>query len=244
MLGIVLFGSTVLIPEFLQSSLGYTAERAGWALSPGGLVLMFMMPVAGILTSKKKIDPRLLVAIGFLGTSLALHLMTIIYLQIDFRTIVLLRMFQVLFMPLIFVPISTLNYIGVPREKSNQVSGLSNFSRNMGGAMGTSLLTTFLARQDQMHQRSFAAHTSNANANFQQMLSGFKTLFLSQGYDSITASQKALALAYQTVRAQASTLSFENSFWVMSLMVLFLAPLPFIMRRPKPGERKEAAAAH
>jgi len=121
-LGIVLFGSTVLIPEFLQSSLGYTAERAGWALSPGGLVLMLMMPVAGILTSKR-IDPRLLVAIGFLGTSLSLHLMTVIYLQIDFRSIVLLRMFQVLFMPLIFVPISTLNYIGVPREKTTRCRG-------------------------------------------------------------------------------------------------------------------------
>ena len=65
-LGMVLFGSTVLIPEFLQSSLGYTAERAGMALSPGGLVLMFMMPVAGRLTATK-IDPRLLIALGFLG---------------------------------------------------------------------------------------------------------------------------------------------------------------------------------
>jgi len=110
--------------------------------------------------------------------------------------------------------------------------------------MGTSLLTTFLARQNQMHQRTFAAHTSNGDANFDQMLSGFKALFLSQGYDSVVASQKALALAYQTVQAQASTLSFENSFWVMSLMILFLVPLPFIMRRPKPGERKQAAAAH
>src|SRR6185437_13242053 len=113
-LGIVLFGSTVLIPEFLQSSLGYTAERAGMALSPGGLVLMFMMPIAGRLTASKA-DPRLLVAIGFLGTSFTLRLMTIIYLQIDFSTIVILRMVQVIFMPLIFIPISTLNYIGVPR---------------------------------------------------------------------------------------------------------------------------------
>ncbi len=137
-LGIVLFGSTVLIPEFLQSSLGYTAERAGMALSPGGLVLMLMMPIAGRLTATK-IDPRLLVATGFLGTSITLHLMTIIYLDIDFRTIIILRMIQVIFLPLIFVPISTLNYVGVPREKNNQVSGLSNFARNIGGAIGTSL---------------------------------------------------------------------------------------------------------
>jgi MFS transporter, DHA2 family, multidrug resistance protein len=230
-LGIVLFGSTVLIPEFLQSSLGYTAARAGLALSPGGLVLMFMMPVAGRLTATK-VDPRLLVAIGFLGTSITLRLMTTIYLQIDFQTIVLLRMMQVVFLPLIFVPISTLNYIGVPREKNNQVSGMSNFARNIGGAMGTSLLTTFLARQNQTHQKSFAAHTTYANSNFQHMLDSLKGLFVSQGYDVVTATNKALAMAYQTVQGQANALSFKNSFWVMSAIVLCLVPLPFIMRRP------------
>ena len=83
-LGMVLFGSTVLIPEFLQSSLGYTAERAGMALSPAGFVLMVMMPLAGRL-SGTKIDPRLLISIGFLGTAITLHGMTIINLQIPFK---------------------------------------------------------------------------------------------------------------------------------------------------------------
>ncbi|HEY7306519.1 MAG TPA: DHA2 family efflux MFS transporter permease subunit [Bryobacteraceae bacterium] len=240
-LGMVLFGSTVLIPEFLQTSLGYTAERAGMALSPGGLVLMLMMPVAGRLTATK-VDPRLLVSIGFLGTAATLHLMTIIYLQIDFHTIVILRMIQVIFMPLIFIPISTLNYIGVPREKNNQVSGLSNFARNIGGSIGTSLLSTFLTRQNQTHLRMFALHTSHANSNFSQFLSGLEHLFLAQGYDAVTAAQKALALAYQTVQQQASALSFENSFWVMSAVVALLTPLPFLMRRPRPGEQQPRAA--
>jgi DHA2 family multidrug resistance protein len=242
-LGIVLFGSTVLIPEFLQSSLGYTAERAGMALSPGGLVLMFMMPVAGRLTATK-VDPRLLVALGFLGTSITLRLMTTIYLQIDFSTIVLLRMIQVVFMPFIFIPISTLNYIGVPREKNNQVSGMSNFARNMGGAIGTSLLTTFLARQNQTHQETFAAHTTGSN--FQQLLSGLEAMFRAQGFDAATAANKAMAMAYQTIQAQANALSFENSFWVMSAIVLCLVPLPFIMRRPprRAAADRSLAAAH
>lgn len=243
-LGIVLFGSTVLIPEFLQSSLGYTAERAGMALSPGGFMLMIMMPIAGRVLSTK-IDPRLLIMFGFLGTSVTLHLMTIIDLQISFSTIVTLRMIQVMFLPFIFIPISTLNYVGVPREKSNQVSGLSNFARNMGGAMGTSLLSTFLARQNQTHQLALSAHTAHSNFSFNQMLSGFKALFLSQGYDAVTAAKKALAMAYQTVQAQAGALSFENSFWVMSFIVFCLVPLPLIMRRPRPGEtRGSDAPAH
>ncbi len=240
-LGMVLFGSTVLIPEFLQTGLGYTAERAGLALSGGGLVLMLMMPVAGRLTASK-IDPRLLISIGFLGTAVTLHLMTIIYLQIDFRTVVILRMLQVIFLPLIFIPITTLNYVGVPREKNNQVSGLSNFARNIGGSIGTSLLSTFLTRQNQTHLRMFAAHTSQANGNFQQFLHGLESLFLAQGYDAVTAAKKALALAYQVIQQQASALSFVNSFWIMSVVVACLTPLPFIMRRPRPGEQQPRAA--
>ncbi|HLJ50280.1 MAG TPA: DHA2 family efflux MFS transporter permease subunit [Bryobacteraceae bacterium] len=239
-LGMVLFGSTVLIPEFLQTSLGYTAERAGMALSPAGFVLMFMMPIAGRITATK-VDPRLLISVGFLGTAFTLHQLTMVNLQIDFHTIVYLRMAQVVFMPFIFIPISTLNYVGVPREKNNQVSGISNFARNLGGSIGTSLLSTFLARQNQMHQTNLASHTGHGDANFERWFAGLKALFLSQGYDAVTATQKALTLAYQTVRAQANTLSFENSFWVMSIIIACLSPLPFIMRRPKPGEGQRSA---
>ena len=240
-LGIVLFGSTVLIPQFLQQSLGYTAERAGMALSPGGFALMLMMPIAGRLTGTK-IDPRLLVSCGFLSMGITLHLMTIIYPGIDFRTIVFLRIIQVLPMAFIFIPISTLNYIGVPREKNNQVSGLSNFARNIGGSIGTSLLSTFIARQNQAHQSGFAAHTSRGDVNFQQYLAGLKALFLSQGFDAATATAKALSMAYQSLLAQANALSFKNSFWGMSLMVLCLTPLPFVMRRPRPGQGRPQAA--
>jgi len=240
-LGMVLFGSTVLIPEFLQSSLGYTAELAGLALSPAGFVLMFMMFVAGRLTATK-IDPRLLICIGFLGTAFALRLMTNIYLQIDFATIVLLRCFQVIFMPLIFIPISTLNYVGVPREKNNQVSGISSFMRNIGGSIGTSGLSVFLTRQNQTHQNSFASHTSMGDPNFRQMLNGLTAMFTAQGFDAATAAKKAMAMAYATVQSQAGAVSFKNAFFVMSVMIVCLSPLPFIMRRPRFVERPTSAA--
>ena len=242
-LGIVLFGSTVLIPEFLQSSLGYTAERAGLAMSPGGLVLVFMMPIAGLIL-QTKVDPRLLVSIGFLGTCITLHMMSIIYLQIDFHTVVVLRMIQVVFLPLIFIPISTLNYIGVPREKSNQVSGISNFSRNLGGSIGTSLLSSFLARQNQMHQSSLATHTDPSNPSYVTMLSSLKNVYISQGFDAITAGQKALASIYANMRAQAGAMSFENAFWVMSFLIGCLVPLPFIMRRPPKQAKREMVIEH
>jgi DHA2 family multidrug resistance protein len=242
-LGIVLFGSTVLIPEFLQSSLGYTAERAGMAMSPGGLVLVFMMPIAGMIL-QTKVDPRILVSLGFLGTCITLHLMSIIYLQIDFHTVVVLRMIQVVFMPLIFIPISTLNYIGVPREKSNQVSGLSNFSRNLGGSIGTSLLSTFLARQNQIHQTTLASHTDPSNPGYVSMLNSLTSVYVSQGFDAVTAAQKALTTIYGSMRAQAGAMSFENAFWCMSLLIGCLVPLPFIMRRPPKQAKREMVIEH
>ncbi len=234
-LGIVLFGTTVIIPQFLQVSLGYTAERAGMALSPGGFALMLMMPIAGAIT-QTKVDPRLLVAGGFAGLAATLFMMTTIYPGVDFRTMVIYRIVQVLPMPFIFIPISTLNYIGVPREKSNQVSGLSNFSRNIGGSIGTSFLSIFQARQNQMHQNALVAHTTHANASFEAMLAGLKNLFMSQGFDPVTASQKALAQIYLMVQSQASALSFKNSFFVLGFVLIFLIPLPFIMRRPPRGQ--------
>jgi DHA2 family multidrug resistance protein len=233
-LGIVLFGSTVLIPQFLQTSLGYTAERAGMALSPGGLALMVMMPIAGFITSTR-VDPRLLVSLAFLALGGTLRLMTIIYPQIDFQTMVMLRVIQVLPMAFVFIPISTLNYIGVPREKNNQVSGLSNFARNIGGSIGTSFLAIFQSRQNQTHQNMFAAHTSHGDPNFQAALESFKNLFLSQGFDAVIATKKAMAMMYQVVQSQAAALSFKNSFFVMSLIVLVLVPFSFIMRRPPVG---------
>jgi DHA2 family multidrug resistance protein len=119
-LGMVLFGSTVLIPQYLQTLLGFTAELAGMALSPAGFVMMFMMFVAGRLIGK--MDPRLLVCIGYIATALGLYNLTRLSLDTSFATVVQWRMLQVIGLPLVFIPISTLNYVGVPTNKMNQIS--------------------------------------------------------------------------------------------------------------------------
>src|SRR5579859_7125398 len=143
-LGMVLFGSTVLIPQYLQTLLGYTAERAGMVLSPAGFVLMVMMIVAGRTVGK--IDPRLMAAMGYFCTALGVYNLARLDLTTAFGTATLWRILQMMALPFIFIPISTLNYVGVPAEKSNQISSLSNFARNIGGSAGTALLTTFIAR--------------------------------------------------------------------------------------------------
>src|ERR1700723_738446 len=241
-LGIVLNGSTILLPQFLQNDLGYTAQQAGMALSPGGIALAFMMPVAGILATK--FDPRVIIAFGFAITSFGLFHVTNIYLGVSFSTMVTYRVIQVIGIPLIFIPISTLNYVGVPRNKFNQVSGISNFMRNVGGAIGVSMLNNFITRQGQIHRSSLTAHTNHANPFFERQLNAITQNFIAMGMSATDASHRALAQISAQVDLQSSVLGFVNAFWVLGLMTLLLVPLPFIMRRPSAEEAKATAAVH
>jgi len=234
-LGMVLFGSTVLIPQYLQVLLGFTAELAGMALSPAGFVMMVMMFVAGRLIGK--MDPRLLVCIGYGITAAGLYNLTRLSLDTSFGTIVQWRMFQVIGLPLVFIPISTLNYVGVPTNKMNQISSLSNFARNLGGSAGTALLTTFLARTAQVHQQQLAANTGPGNVGYQQYTHTLSHAAQTYGMTSAQAGQFATGYAYQQMLRQASMLSYKNAFGILATVIVCLMPLPFIMRLPKKTER-------
>jgi DHA2 family multidrug resistance protein len=150
-LGILLFSSLVLMPQFLQTLLGYTPQLAGLALSAGGLVLLFEMHFMGQLTTK--LQARYLIAFGWLALSIAMFYSTQrIDLQISFKSAVLLRIAQVIGLGFLFVPISLVAYIGIPPEKNNAVAGIVNFMRNIGSSVGTSIVTTLIARRSQLHQ--------------------------------------------------------------------------------------------
>ena len=152
------------------------------ALSPGAIALLFMMPLAGILATK--FDPRVIIAIGFALTSFGLFHVTGIYLGVSFTNLVWFRIIQVIGIPLIFIPISTLNYVGVPRHKFNQVSGISNFLRNLGGGIGVSLLNNFIASQGQIHRTALTAHTNHANPFFERQLQAMTQNFIAMGASS------------------------------------------------------------
>ena len=238
-LGMVLFGSTVLIPQYLQVLLGYTAERAGMVLSPAGFVMMALMPISGRIVGK--FDPRLIVCMGYIVTALGLLHLTTLDLTTSFGRATELRMLQVIGLPFIFIPISTLNYVGVPVEKSNQISSLSNFARNLGGSAGTALLTTYLARSAQVYQTTLAANVVPGSVAYGQFTESLKTILQSGGMSSASAAQAALGQAYQIMLRQASMLSYKNAFAILGTAVLLLAPLPFIMRLP--AKRRGAAPA-
>ena len=229
-LGMVLFGSTVLIPQYLQTLLGYTAQLAGMALSPAGFVMMIMMAVAGRLVGK--MDPRLLVCIGYGITAAGLYNLTRLSLDSSFATVVHWRMLQVIGLPLVFIPISTLNYVGVPTNKMNQISSLSNFARNLGGSAGTALLTTFLARTAQTHQMQLASNTGTGSYGYTNYIANLAHNAHSYGMSTTAASQYAVGYAYQQMIRQANMLSYKNAFALLAITIFCLMPLPFVMRLP------------
>ncbi|WP_183975585.1 DHA2 family efflux MFS transporter permease subunit [Tunturiibacter gelidoferens] len=229
-LGMVLFGSTVLIPQYLQGLLGYTAERAGMVLSPAGFVMMIMMFVAG--RSLGKFDPRLMVCLGYLVTAIGIYNLTRLDLNAAFGTVTLWRMLQMIGLAFIFIPISTLNYVGVPANKTNQISSLSNFARNLGGSAGTALLTTYLARNSQVQQVALSANVVRGSVPYNLYMDRMKEMLMSQGMSAANASQMAIGEAYQQMLRQASMLSYKNAFAILACTIFLLTPLPFIMRLP------------
>lgn len=240
-LGMVLFGSTVLIPQYLQSMLGYTAERAGEVLSPAGLVMMVMMAVAGRTLGKG--DPRLMVMLGYLAVAAGLYNLTRLDLYSSFGTVTLWRALQVIGLPFIFIPISTLNYVGVPREKSNQISSLSNFARNIGGSAGTALLTTYLARSAQVHSDVLSANISAGSVALQTYASRFASAL---NMSMAQVQGLATASAYNQLLQQATMLAYKNAFAILAWTVMGLSPLVWLMRLP-PKRAKidpEQMAAH
>jgi len=241
-LGMVLNGSTILIPQFLQLQLGYSAERTGMALSPGGITLAVLMPVAGILAAK--FDPRKVIALGFLLTSSSLFWMMHISPEVDFHTIIWMRIFQVVGLPLIFIPISTLSYVGMRRESNNQVSGISNFARNLGGAVGVSFLVSFLTRHRQISRVDLAAHLHKGDPFFDRYFSSLEQAAMRGGASLATAGHHSLAQLQQIVDAQANVLAYISAFFVLGMIVAFLIPLPFLMKRPSAADAAAAQGMH
>jgi len=168
-LGALLFSSLVMMPQFLQTLMGYTAESAGLVLSGAGLVLLFEMPVVGQLTTK--VPTKYIMAFGWLCLACGMYLSTRrLDLLISFKSAARLRIAQSFGLGFLFVPISLAAYIGVPSEKGNSVSGLINFMRNIGSSVGTSLVSTMLARRAQFHQSVLTYHATNYDPAFRNQV--------------------------------------------------------------------------
>jgi DHA2 family multidrug resistance protein len=233
-LGILLFSSLVLMPQFLQTLVGYTSQLAGLALSAGGFVLLLEMPIIGQLTTK--IQARRLIAFGWLALSAAMFYSTRrIDLQISFSAATWLRITQVIGLGFLFVPITLVAYIGIAPEKNNAVAGIVNFMRNMGSSVGTSLVTTLIARRSQFHQARLVEHVRVDNPNFMNSAKGLAEHFATAGVGKHEAQATAYARIYQSLQAQAASLAYIDTFMVLSVGAAIMFCLAFVLKKNDPG---------
>jgi MFS transporter, DHA2 family, multidrug resistance protein len=237
MLGFALLGSTLLLPLFMQTLLGYTAEQSGLALMPGGFTIMVCMPIVGFLLSRY--SPRWLMLFGLSMLSFSLFHMTTFDLGVDFRTVTMARVYQALGLAFLFVPINTAAYSGLPRDKNNAASGLMNLARNIGGSVGISFVTTGLARRAQFHQVRLAERLNAANPQFQSTLRGMAGVFsgggAGPGSGLGTAQQHAYAMVQAHVIGQSTMLAYIDNFWVLGVVIACLIPCVFLIGKAKAG---------
>jgi DHA2 family multidrug resistance protein len=231
--GAILIATTQMLPQLLQEDFDYSATWAGLALSPGGLMTMVMMFVVGRLSAR--IQPKYLIATGATIVALSMYDLTNLYGDLDFWFFVWSRVYIGIGLPLIFIPITTASYDGIPPDRTDQASALINMARNVGGSIGVSLAQNVLAHRQQFHQSRLIEHVVPSDIQYQETLRRATEYFAALGSPMIRAQGQAFAWIGQQVQAQASFLAYIDVFWTLMLVSLAAVPLALVLRKVKLG---------
>ncbi len=232
-LGMALFSSTVLMPQLLQTLMGYTAQRAGMVLSAAALVVLVLLPMVGKLTTL--FQARHIMAFGWITLSAGMYISCKqVDLLMSFRAATLLRVWQYAPIAFLFVPLTLAGYVGLPAEKTNAAAGLMNFMRNIGQSVGTSAVTTLIARRSQYHQSVLAEYT--ASGRFQASITALAMRLTHAGLSMHAAQQQALGRLYAMVQAQAAVLSYVDAYWLLAVASAIMFLGSFFLKRNEPGK--------
>ena len=214
----------------LQQIIGYTATSAGLALTAGGVATIIFMPISGVVSSK--IDPRLLVGFSFHLQAIAFAHYQQLDTDLSFSTIAWARAFQAFSLPVLFVPITAVAYVGLKPEESNQASALMNVMRNLGGSIGIYAVQTLTEQRQQFHQARYVESLNPLNPNFTQGLTQMQGALQNNGQPSAYANSEALQQVYQGVGQQAGMLSYIDAFRLLMWVTLACLPLLLLMQKP------------
>jgi DHA2 family multidrug resistance protein len=242
LVGGVLNANTVLQPQFMQSLLGYNATTAGMALTAGGITLVIVMPMAGVATSK--VSARTLAVGGFI-----LFVFTFRYaaqvttLQMSFAQASFLRVVQMLPLPFCFISITNAAYVGLPREESNQVAGLINFARNIGGSILIAVTNAQVTTRAIWHQQHLQADLQSALPGYQSHLNALSG-FLGASLGGPNGAGPAMASLYNQLNLQAQMQGYQDVYMELSWMSLVLILLAFLLSKNRPGQGPGAQAMH
>jgi DHA2 family multidrug resistance protein len=229
--GFVLFGTTALLPLFLQTLMGYSAMDSGLAVSPRGLGTISSMIFVGVLVNY--VDSRLLMVTGFGLLAYSIFLLSHINLGISMTAVVLPNILNGFATGLIFVPLTTMAMGHLRKQEIGNAAGIYNLMRNLGGGIGIASVTALLQRGAQRHQSYLAANITAENPAAMAMVRGLQAKFSVGGANPYAAHQQSLGMIYRGVRQQASLLAYADNFRLMGYLALICAALVLLFQRVK-----------
>jgi DHA2 family multidrug resistance protein len=230
-LGFVLYGSTVLLPLLMQTLLGYPALEAGLATLPRGFASFIAMPIVGILMGK--VEARKLLAVGLIASSFSLYLLSRLNLNIGIHDFIGPLLLQGAALGLLFIPLTTITNDPIPKEEMGNATSLFNLMRNIGASIGIAMVTTVLARKQQIHVNQLGEHVTNFDATARQMISAIQQGLMSRGSDAATAARQAQAAVWGMVQQHAAMMSYNDVFFLLAVLFAVMLPLILLMRKPK-----------
>jgi len=241
MVGAILFSSNQIMPQLLQTSFPYTAYLSGLAMMPGGLAMLVVMPIAGQVTGH--FQPKYLMTLGLTGIALSMWYSTSLTPDASFDYFAWVRVFQTVGLPFLFIPINTVAYDGLPRDKTNQASALMNVARNLGGSIGISLANVVVTQRTQFHQSRLAENTVPSSPVFHSTVQQLTQYFMSHGAAPGDANGQALGFIGQLIQSQATILAYIDVFHVCAITAALMIPLVLVLVR-RVQNQAPAAAGH
>jgi DHA2 family multidrug resistance protein len=230
--GAVLYASAVIIPQFAQQTLHYTATWAGLILSPGGIAVIVLIPIVGRVMPL--VQTRYVIATGFLIMAAGLYYSSGLTPNIDFETLVLMRIFQTASLAFLFVPVSTVAYMTLPRELTGDGAALFSMFRNVFGSIGISLSTAEITQRSQIHQAYLSQWASPFHQPYLELIDTYQRALRAMGYAEQAAHDAAIGFVYQSFRTQVAVLAYSDVFYYCALLSLFVVPFCFLLS-PKVG---------
>lgn len=224
-----LFASIVLLPIYLQTLMGYTSFLAGFVLGPGGIATLISLPIAGALVNK--INPKALLSFGIVVNAYATYLMSNFDLSADFYTVIWPRIVLGIGMGFFFIPLTTMTMARIKKEDMGNASAIYNLLRNLGGSFGVAFVTTILSRREQFHQTRLVEHLTPFDRTYQAVSEKTAQLLQYKGLESSLSENGGLGVMYRELLRQASMLSFNDAFHLVSIMMICILPLVLLMRR-------------
>ncbi len=216
--GFVLYSSSALLPILVQSQFGYDAMMAGMVLSPAAFCVMFLMPISGKLVSK--VPARYLVMLGMSACCTGCVIAaTSMNLSLSYQDFVWMRSVQMMGVPFLFIPVSTLAFLNVPKEKSTRASSLFSLARNMGGSFGIAVVTTVLARQSQLHQSHLVNRLVPGDPVYDGAVQNLVSAGMSHGLTHDSAVSSAMGMLYRHLLSESSILAYQDCFAFLAALL-------------------------